>query len=81
MTDLQILEEIKMIFQEVFDDESLNVTMNTTSEDIEEWDSLEHINIILLVENRFKVKMDFQELSEINSVKQIVDKVKEKIQL
>lgn len=53
MNDEQIIEVITRMFREVFDDESMVITGSTSQEDIEEWDSLSHLRIILLLEKEF----------------------------
>ena len=50
MTREEVYETLNGVFQDVFDDESITVNDETTSDDIEDWDSLEHINLIAAVE-------------------------------
>ena len=54
----QILSEIEVIFQNLFDDNKLKLKMKTKSKDIKGWDSLAHINIILSIERLFKFRFD-----------------------
>ena len=56
MTREEVFETLNGVFQDVFDDTSITVNDNTTSEDIEDWDSLEHINLIAAVEQEFGMK-------------------------
>ena len=56
MTMEDIFEGLNEVFRDVFDDEDIIVTAETTSEDIEDWDSLEHINLIVAVEKKFGMK-------------------------
>ena len=56
MTREEVFETLNGVFQDVFDDASITVNDNTTSEDIEDWDSLEHINLIAAVEQEFGMK-------------------------
>ena len=55
MTRAEVYEKLNEVFREVFDDETITVNDKTTSDDIEGWDSLEHINLIIAVENEFEV--------------------------
>jgi acyl carrier protein len=69
-----ILDEIRAIMSDVFDadfDEA-NVTADTTANDIEEWDSLSHIRLIVAIERRVKVRF---KNSEIESLKRVGDLV------
>ena len=51
MTREEIFDNLNEVFRDVFDDETITVSENTTSNDIEDWDSLEHINLIVAVES------------------------------
>ena len=46
MTHEEIMQKLNAIFQDIFDDDSIVVTESTTADDIDEWDSLEHINLV-----------------------------------
>ena len=50
MTHEEIMEKVQRIFRDVFDDESLIITGTTNSSDIEDWDSLEHIALVVSME-------------------------------
>jgi len=68
-----ILAEIRGVMADVFDlDDGEDVTEETTANDIEEWDSLSHIRLIVAVERKFKVKFTS---SEIESLKRVGDLV------
>jgi acyl carrier protein len=74
MTSAEILETIRHIMNDVFDvdlDDG-SVTPDTTANDIEEWDSLSHIRLIVAIERKFKVKF---KNSEIESLKRVGDLV------
>ena len=75
MDTLDILTEI---FRTVFDDDTLDLTRTTTAQDIEEWDSLTHMNIIMVVEKRFKVKFALSEIEGLASVGDLVDLIDRK---
>ena len=64
MTHEAIMEKLNEIFQDIFDDDTLVITENTTANDIEDWDSLEHINLVSAVEKAFgmKFRMKWQTL-------------------
>lgn len=61
------------IFRDVFDDESIEVLENTTADDIEDWDSLEHINLVVAIEKQFKMKFTMGEVTTMKNVGEMVD--------
>ena len=73
MTREQVYAALNEIFQDVFDDESLTVQDETTANDIEEWDSLEHINLVAEVENRFGIEFTMGEVNGMRNVGEMVD--------
>ncbi len=64
MNQETILTEVNNIFIDVLDDENIKLERNTTEKDIEEWDSLTHIQLVVAVEKRSKIRF---KSSEINS--------------
>ena len=56
MTREEVFERLNKVFREVFDDDDITVTETTTSADIDDWDSLEHINLVAAVEQEFGMK-------------------------
>lgn len=79
MTKEKVYIRLNNVFREVFDDESISVSDNTTSSDIEDWDSLEHINLIVAVEQEFKIKFNMNEVIHMNNVGDMVDIIISKI--
>lgn len=73
MNETQILQKLTRIFREVFDDDSIRLSRNTTAEDIEDWDSLEHITLIGAVENAFHIRFKMHEVSTMKNVGEMVD--------
>lgn len=59
---------LNRVFQDVFDDDSIRITPTTTANDIEDWDSLEHITLIASVERTFKMKFKMSEISSMKNV-------------
>ena len=68
MDTREIFTRLNRVFQDVFDDDSIRVTPNTTADDIEDWDSLEHITLISAVEREFRMKCKMGELSSMKNV-------------
>ena len=73
MTRKQVFEELNEIFRDVFDDDDIVVNDATTSEDIEDWDSLEHINLIVAVEEAFGIKFAMGEVVTMKNVGEMAD--------
>jgi acyl carrier protein len=70
MDEPQIYAGLAKVFEDVFDDDSINVTPELSAKDVDGWDSLTHIRLILSVEKAFKIKFT---TSEIGSLKNVGD--------
>lgn len=68
-----ILKKLENIFQLIFDDEQIKLSDETTASDIEEWDSLNQIKIILACEKEFLVKLNPREINNFSNVKEMVE--------
>lgn len=68
METRDIYAKLNRVFQTVFDDPSIHVTPATTANDIEDWDSLEHITLISAVERTFRMKFKMGEISSMKNV-------------
>lgn len=68
MDPREIFTRLNRVFQEVFDDRTIRVTPQTTADDIEDWDSLEHITLISAVEREFRMKFKMGEISSMKNV-------------
>ena len=78
MTGREIFLRLNKVFQDVFDDDSIRITPNTTADDIEDWDSLEHITLISAVEKEFKMKFKMKEISTMKNVGEMMDIIAER---
>ncbi|RKJ54146.1 acyl carrier protein [bacterium 1XD42-1] len=75
----EIFEKLNGVFQDVFDDKSITVNEKTTADDIEQWDSLEHINLILAVETEFGMKFTIGETTTMHNVGEMADIILQRI--
>ena len=73
MENEEIYERLNNVFRDVFDDDSIVVKPETTSKDIEDWDSLEHINLVVAVEQEFGIKFNMNEVTTMKNVGEMVD--------
>ncbi len=74
----QILEEMGNIIRDIFDDDTIEVTESTTAADVEDWDSLEQINILVAAERAFSIKFSVGEIEGLKNVGELVDLVLKK---
>lgn len=79
MTKKEIYNALDEVFQEVFDDDEIHVNEFTTADDIEDWDSLEHINLVVAIENKFGIKFNMNEVTSMKNVGEMVDIILERI--
>ena len=79
MSREKIFEKLNVVFRDIFDDEDITVNDETTADDIEDWDSLEHINLIVAVENAFGMKFNMGQVNGMKNVGEMVDIIQEKV--
>ena len=72
----KIYEPLNEIFQDVFDDEDIVVDAGTNSDTIEDWDSLEHINLVVAIEKAFGLKFSMDEVTGMKNVGEMVEIIK-----
>ena len=68
-----VLAEVQSIFREALENPALSVTRSLSAADTPNWDSLAHIQIIQMVERRFKVRFGLGELQDMKTVGDLVD--------
>ena len=68
-----ILKKLENIFQFIFDDEQIKLSYETTASDIEEWDSLNQIKIILACEKEFFVRLNPRTINNFSNIKEMVE--------
>ena len=73
MTREEVFGKLNEVFQDVFDDDSITVKDGTTADDIEDWDSLEHINLVVAVERCFGIKFTMGEVTGMKNVGEMAD--------
>ncbi len=78
MNRAEVKETLTRVFRDIFDDDSIVLTDATSAKDIEDWDSLEHINLIAAVEKKFKMRFTMREVSGMKNVGEMMDIVCER---
>ncbi|HBR32592.1 MAG: acyl carrier protein [Eubacteriales bacterium] len=73
MSEKKIFDRLNVVFREVFDNDEIVVIRETTADDIDDWDSLEHINLIAAVEKEFDIRFKMKEVSSMKNVGEMVD--------
>ena len=80
MNRAELFQTLNQIFRENFDDESIELTDETSSADIEDWDSLEQINLIVTIQERFGVNFNIDEVNKMKNVGEMADFILRKLE-
>jgi acyl carrier protein len=79
MQSQDIYAQLTLIFHDIFDDDTLVITPGVTAAEVPEWDSFNHINLIVAIEGRFKVKFQTAELESLHTVGHLADLIAAKL--
>ncbi len=80
MPTTPVYEQLTEIFREVFDDDSIVLSPNTTAADIDGWDSVGHVSLILAIESRMKMKFKTSEIESLHNVGELAGLVEYKLE-
>lgn len=75
MDKQSIFDAVQQIFRDNFDDEELVITRETCADDIEDWDSLEQINLLTAIEKKFNIKFKLADVRGLKDVGDLLDLV------
>ena len=78
---MNVTEKLNEIFCEVFDDETLQIRPEMTANDVEGWDSLSHMNLIVAVENKFNIRFTQKELLTFKNIGDLLGNIESKVGL
>ena len=73
MTHREILKRLQPVFRDIFDNDAIVITDLTTAKDIEDWDSLAHLQLIAAVEDEFHIHFSMGEINNFANVGALVD--------
>ena len=79
MNDAELRRRVTGIFREVFDDDTLEIHDRLTAKDVEGWDSLNHINLIVAIERALKVKFTTREVGKLADVGELLALIRAKL--
>jgi len=78
MDKLLLLSEIQNIMRDVLDDPDIVLTEATTANDVDNWDSLTHIQLVVAIEKHFKIKFTSKEILSWKNVGEMIDSIMQK---
>lgn len=73
MDTTKLMEEVQEIFRDNFDDETIVLTRQTNADDIEDWDSLEQINLLTAIEKKYGLKFNLADVRGLANVGDLID--------
>lgn len=77
---MNIMSDVQEIFRDVFDDNSLLLHKDMTADDVEAWDSLSHIRLVIAIEKHFGIKFALGELQVLKNVGEMLELIAEKLE-
>ena len=73
LTEATVFATLQVIIEQVLEEEDIQITRDSTAADIPNWDSLAHVEILELVQRRFKIKFSLADLQKPKTVGDLVD--------
>lgn len=78
-TNAQVLAQVNQVVCDVLDDKTIQLGFESTANEVEGWDSLSHIQIVVAVEKHFKIRFNFAELQKFKNVGEMCDNIAGKL--
>jgi len=75
---MDLKERLQKVFVTVFDNDAIELTPQLTADDVDEWDSLSHINLMLAIELEFGIEFDSSEIQDFANVGELMASIEEK---
>lgn len=73
------MDDLKEIMRDVFEDDNIEPTEAMTAKDVDDWDSLSHIRLMVSIENQFKVKFTTAEIERLQNVGELLRAINSKV--
>ncbi len=74
-----ILEQVNAIFRDVLENDQLMIKEETTGDDVEEWDSLTHLQLVVAIEKHFNIRFTSSEIINFGNVGEMCDGILAKL--
>ena len=75
MERIEVLQKINEVFIDNLDNDDIVLTESSTADDIEEWDSLTHVQLVVAVEKKFKIRFNAKEIQSWKNVGEMIDSI------
>lgn len=79
MDRIEMLQQITGVFKDVLDNEDVKLNESTQASDVEDWDSLSHIQLVVAIEKHFKIRFTSKEIQSWENVGEMMNTIQEKI--
>jgi acyl carrier protein len=80
LSEVEIYRQLATVFAEVFDDDTIELSQETTADDIADWDSFNHVTLVVAIEQRFGIKFGTAEIEGLRNVGEMVALIARKLQ-
>lgn len=75
MNKAEVLKSLNEVFIDILDNDDIVLSENSTANDVEEWDSLTHIQLVVAIEKRFKIRFDSAEIQKWKNIGELCDSI------
>jgi len=79
MDEQKIYDRLTTVFEDVFDDDSIRLTPELSADDVDGWDSLKHLRLMLTVEKAFKITLSTSEIGKLENVGALVKLIQSRV--
>lgn len=76
---MTLLDRLNLIFCEVFDDDDIKIVPGMTANDVDGWDSLSHVNLIVTIETKFNIRFSQKELLKQKNIADLIADIERKL--